>query len=46
VNVFQIHQHGLVKLSAILWPGLQKGKPLVDPRYADIERIFKDQDGY
>jgi hypothetical protein len=35
-----------VELSAVLWLGLQKEKPLVDPRYADIERIFKDQDGY
>jgi acyloxyacyl hydrolase len=50
VDGFRINQDGQAILSDVLWEWLQKEKPdwlpPLNPHNADIERVFKDQDGY
>lgn len=50
VDGFHINQYGHALVSDVLWAWLEKEKPQwlpsINPRNADIERVFKDQGGY
>ncbi|UJR14815.1 hypothetical protein I4U23_001802 [Adineta vaga] len=50
VDGFHINQYGHALVSDVLWSWLEKEKPQwlpsMNPHNADIERVFKDQDGY